>query len=317
MSDPRPCIGISGCLLGQNVRYDGGHKHDSFLTQTLGPFVEWVAVCPEVEVGMGIPRESVRLVGSPEQPRMLAERSGRDWTAAMQAYAKKRVRQLATMDLSGYILKRASPSCGMERVRVYGTSRVPSRQGRGLFAQVLMDELPLLPVEEEGRLNDPALRDNFIERIFAYQRWRTLTAGRPSRGALVEFHTQHKLVLLAHSEPHLRRLGRLVAAAKTRPLKAVMDEYGHLFMEALAVPATVRKHVNVLQHIVGYFTDRLTAEERDELREVIADYHRKLVPLVVPLTLIRHYVKKYWVGYIQEQVYLQPHPKELMLRNHV
>ena len=228
-------LGISSCLLGQNVRYDGGHKHDSFLIQTLGPFVEWVAVCPEVDVGMGISRESVRLVGSPEQPRMLAERSGRDW----------------------------------------------------------------------------------IERIFAYQRWRTLTAGRLSRGALVEFHTQHKLVLLAHSEPHLRRLGRLVAAAKTRPLRAVIEEYGRLFMEALAALATVRKHVNVLQHIVGYFTDRLTAEERDELREVITDYHRKLVPLVVPLTLIRHYVKKYQVSYIPEQVYLQPHPKELMLRNHV
>jgi len=235
----------------------------------------------------------------------------------MQAYAKKRVKDLASMDLSGYILKRASPSCGMERVRLHGEGTPPRRHGRGLFAQALMEQLPLLPVEEEGRLSDPALRENFIERTFAYQRWRGLTAGKLSRRALVDFHARHKLLLLAHSEPHLRRLGRIVAMIKGRGVSAVAEEYGHLFMEALGVRATVRKHVNVLGHIAGHFSEGLATDERAELFEVINDYHRGLVPLVVPLTLIRHYVRKSRVAYIQDQVYLQPHPKELMLRNHV
>jgi uncharacterized protein YbgA (DUF1722 family) len=248
---------------------------------------------------------------------MIAERSGREWTEAMQHYAKKRVRQLAAMDLSGYIMKRGSPSCGMERVRVYGQGRVATRQGRGLYARVLMEQLPLLPAEEEGRLNDPGLRENFVERVFAYQRWRALTTARPPQAALVEFHTTHKLSLLSHSEPHLRRLGRIVAAARTRSISAVVEEYGRLFMEALAVKATVRKHVNVMNHVIGFFSDELTPEERVELLDVIGDYHRMLVPLVVPLTLIRHYVRKFQVAYIENQVYLQPHPKELMLRNHV
>lgn len=314
----RPRIGISSCLLGQRVRYDGGHKKDEFLTQTFGRFVEWVAVCPEVEVGMGTPRESIRLVGSAAHPRLVGDRSGRDWTEPMQAYAKRRVGELSTMKLAGYVLKKDSPSCGMERVRVYpGKGQAPNRNGRGLFAQVLLDDSPLLPIEEEGRLNDPKLRDNFIERIFAYQRWNRLLEDRPSVGKLVAFHTAHKFVLLAHSDPHLRRLGRLVAGAKDRPLLEALEEYGRLFMEALRVPATVRTHTNVLKHLTGYFSEQLSPDERAELLEVIADYHRGLVPLIVPITLIRHYVKKHRIAYIQDQVYLQPHPKELMLRNHV
>lgn len=314
----RPRIGISSCLLGQRVRYDGGHKKDAFLTQTFGRFVEWVAVCPEVEVGMGTPRESIRLVGSAAHPRLVGDRSGRDWTEPMQAYAKRRVGELSTMKLAGYVLKKDSPSCGMERVRVYpGKGIAPHRNGRGMFAQVLLEASPLLPIEEEGRLNDPKLRDNFIERVFAYQRWTTLLEDRPSLGTLVAFHAAHKFILMAHSEPHLRQLGRLVAGAKGRPLRGALEEYGRGFMEALGVPATARKHVNVLTHLAGYFSKQLSAEERAELAETIADYHHGLVPLIVPITLIRHYVKKHRIAYIQDQVYLQPHPKELMLRNHV
>lgn len=314
----RPRIGISSCLLGQRVRYDGGHKKDAFLTQTFGRFVEWVAVCPEVEVGMGTPRESIRLVGSAAHPRLVGDRSGRDWTEPMQTYAKRRVGELSTMKLAGYVLKKDSPSCGMERVRVYpGKGIAPHRNGRGMFAQVLLEASPLLPIEEEGRLNDPKLRDNFIERVFAYQRWTTLLEDRPSLGTLVAFHAAHKFILMAHSEPHLRQLGRLVAGAKGRPLRGALEEYGRGFMEALGVPATARKHVNVLTHLAGYFSKQLSAEERAELAEMIADYHHGLVPLIVPITLIRHYVKKHRIAYIQDQVYLQPHPKELMLRNHV
>ncbi len=266
---------------------------------------------------MGVPREAVRLVVELEYPRMVGERSGKDWTREMERFSLKRTKELETMQLSGYILKKNSPSCGMERVRVYGKKGMPVRQGRGLFAAALMNHLPSLPVEEEGRLNDPSLRENFIERVFAYHRWQSLVAGQPNRGGLVEFHTRHKFLLLAHSETHYRRLGRLVAESKKQALQSLLQSYGSLFMDALAVRATVRKHTNVLEHMSGYFSKSLTREERAELIEIIQDYRRALVPLVVPLTLIRHYVRKYRVSYLDDQVYLDPDPKELMLRNHV
>ena len=313
----KPRIGISSCLLGIKVRHDGGHKHDVLITQTLGRHVEWVPVCPEFEVGMGVPREAVRLVGSPANPKMIADKSGKDWTLEMQSYANKRVRKLKDMDLSGYILKKDSPSCGMERVRIYGPKGVPYRQGRGLFAQALMTKLPLLPVEEEGRLYDPGLRENFIERVFGYHRWQTLVSDGRSIKRLVDFYSQEKLLLFAHSEAHMRRLGRIVAQAKKMSFGAAMEEYGRLFMEALGHRATTRKNTNVLQHMLGYFSKQLSSDERNALLGVIGDYKRSLVPLVVPLTLIRHYADKYDIAYLRGQSYLQPHPKELMLRNHV
>ena len=233
MASGKPRIGISSCLLGQQVRYDGGHKRDRCLTQTLGRFVEWVPVCPEVEVGMGVPRERVRLVGSARQPRMIGEQSGKDWTAAMQRYAQARVAQLAPLRLSGYVLKSKSPSCGMERVRVYGRSGVVVGSGRGLFAIALTVAYPLLPVEEEGRLGDPALCGHFIERAFAYQQWQALVSGAASLHTLVAFHASHKLLIMTHSEGHMRRLGRLVAEANSRPLRVVLEEYGRCFMDAL------------------------------------------------------------------------------------
>ena len=314
-----PRIGISSCLLGEKVRFDGGHKRDRFLTDIFGPFVDWVAVCPELEVGMGIPRPSVRLVGKTDAPRMIQDKSGRDFTDLMQSYSKKRVRELSRLDLSGYILKKDSPSCGMERVRVYpeATGKAPAREGRGMYAAVLLDAWPLLPVEEEGRLCDLRLRENFIERVFAYRRWQDLVAARKSIGALVAFHARHKFTLMAHSETHMRRLGKLVAAAKGKPLAAVYDEYGQAFMEALGQHASVKKNVNVLQHLMGFFSERLEPGERQELAGLIRDYHRHLVPLIVPITLVRHYVKKFDVTYAADQIYLEPHPKELMLRNHV
>jgi uncharacterized protein YbgA (DUF1722 family)/uncharacterized protein YbbK (DUF523 family) len=314
---PKPKLGISACLLGQNVRYDGAHKRDNFLTDTFGRFVEWVAVCPEVEVGMGVPRETLRLVGPPEEPKLIAERSAKDWTHAMHRFAAVRMRQLVELKLAGYVFKKNSPSCGVERVRVYSPKNMPVRRGRGLFAAAVMAGFPLLPVEEEGRLNDPALRENFIERVFAYQRWQEALAEPKSAGALVQFHTRHKYLLLAHSERHYRRLGRLVADVKKISLREAYEEYGRTFMEALAMHASAKKHANVLDHMMGYFSDRLSAAERSELVELIRDYRTQLVPLIVPVTLIQHYVKKYEVAYLNEQIYLAPSPKELMLRNHV
>jgi uncharacterized protein YbgA (DUF1722 family)/uncharacterized protein YbbK (DUF523 family) len=310
-------VGISACLLGQEVRYDGGHKRDHFLTDTLGQFVEWVPVCPEVELGLGIPRESIRLEGDAAAPRLVAPKSGRDHTAAMARLARQRVAALAGQDLAGFVLKKDSPSCGMERVRVFRGSGPPARSGVGAFARTLMERLPLLPVEEEGRLSDPTLRENFVERLFAYARWRAYAAGRPTRGGLVQFHTAHKLTLLAHEPAAYRRLGVLVAHAKEHPLGVVLSRYGEGFMAALRVRATPARHANVLEHMLGYFSRDLPQPEREELVQVIADHRRGLVPLVVPLTLVRHHVRRLAVAYLQGQTYLDPHPKELMLRNHV
>jgi uncharacterized protein YbgA (DUF1722 family)/uncharacterized protein YbbK (DUF523 family) len=313
----RPKLGISACLLGQNVRYDGGHKHDRFLTDTFGRHVEWIPVCPELEAGMGVPREAVRLTGANSAPKMLGEKSGIDWSQAMNEFAARRIAALKLMSLSGYVLKKDSPSCGLERVRVYRGTGAPSKDGRGLFAAALIRALPLLPVEEEGRLNDPELRENFIDRVFAYQRWQGLHSEHKSRGALVQFHTRHKFFLLAHSERHYRELGRLVAAAKELPIADAYESYGRLFMSALAVHATPKKHGNVLAHMLGFFSSSLHEAERRELVDLIRDYRRRLVPLIVPVTLIRHYVNKYAVDYLRHQVYLEPSPRELMLRNHV
>ncbi len=312
-----PKIGISACLLGQKVRFDGGHKRDPYLTDTFGSHVEWVPVCPELEAGMGVPRESVRLVGSVAQPRMIAERSGKDWTDAMNGYAARRLDELKKLALSGYVLKKNSPSCGLERVRVYNNAGMPNRTGRGMFAAALLKEFPLLPVEEEGRLNDAVLRENFIERVFAYHRWQVLITQRKSISALVLFHTQHKFLLLAHNEQIYRQLGRLVAGAKKMPISDSYGKYGPLFMAALAAHATPRKQGNVMEHMLGYFSDALTADERAELLGLIRDYRRRLVPLIVPVTLIKHYVNKYRVEYLKNQVYIEPSPRELMLRNHV
>ena len=310
-------IGVSACLLGRQVRHDGGHKRDPFLVETFGRYVEWVLVCPEVEVGLGIPRPTLRLERHGSEVRLIMPKTGNDHTDVMYAYAARRVAQLAHDDLSGYILKRDSPSCGMERVKVYGDGQVPSKTGRGLFAEALMRRYPLMPVEEEGRLNDPQLRENFIERVFAYRRLRSLFARRWTTGLLVAFHTTHKLQLMAHSPQAYTPLGRLVAGAKRIGRPALRERYARDFMRALTVPATRRRHTNVLQHIAGYFKTQLDDASKRELLARIDDYRSGAVPLIVPLTLVRHYVRRFGITYGLGQTYLDPHPQELMLRNHV
>jgi len=316
VSEGKVRLGVSACLLGESVRYDCGHKRDRFLTETLAPFVEWVPVCPEVELGLGVPRDTLRLVGEPAAARLVVARTGEDLTARMTRFARRRVEALAALDLDGYVLKRASPSCGLFGVRVYDATRSPGSAGRGLFAAALVGRLPALPVEEEGRLQDPGLRENFIERVFAMARWRAFVARKPRARDLVAFHAGQKFAVLAHSPAHYSRLGRLVAEAG-RASQSMLDEYARLLMSALAVRATPARHANVLQHMAGFFKTRLADEERAELAEVIEDYRRSLVPLVVPLTLVRHHVRRLGVGYLRDQVYLTPHPKELLLRNHV
>ena len=310
-------IGISSCLLGEPVRFDGGHKRDPFLTETFGAFVEWVPVCPEVECGFGTPRESMRLVHVDNGVRLLTVRTAVDLTDRMVEYARRRVAALDAEDLSGYVLKKDSPSCGMDRVKIYSTRGAPERSGRGIFAARLVERFPSLPVEEEGRLSDARLRENFIERVFAYWRLRRLFSDRWSLRALVDFHTAHKLILMAHSPEAYRQLGRLVARARGVGRADLKRRYTEMFMSALTVIATPRRHTNVLQHMAGYFKECLDASSKAELGTAIDDYRRGLVPLVVPMTLLRHYVRVHRVKYLAGQLYLAPHPKELMLRNHV
>jgi len=317
-SDARPIrLGVSACLLGQRVRYDGGHRLDQFLVGELGRYVEYVPVCPEAEAGLGIPREAMRLVGDPERPRMVTVRTGEDRTALMTDWAERRVLELEAEDLCGFIFKKDSPSSGLTRVKVYSQGGMPIRKGVGMFARAFVKHFPALPVEEEGRLNDADIRENFIERVFALERWREQVVRSPSRGALVRFHSMHKLLLMAHSPEHYRTMGRLVAEAKAHEQQELLDTYQTSLLEALALRATPRKHVNVLHHIVGYFKRDLTADEKRELLEVIETYRSGLVPLIVPITLLNHYVRRFEEPYLAEQVYLHPHPLELKLRNHV
>ena len=310
-------VGISSCLLGKKVRYDSGHKRDRYLTDILADYFEFVLVCPEVEVGMGVPRESVRLIGNPESPRIVGNKTGEDWTDRMQTLMNKRTHELDKKQLSGFILKKDSPSCGMERVKIYSDKGMAVRKARGLWGAAVLAMNPLLPVEEEGRLNDLPIRDNFIVRVFAYNRVLNLFHDNYTRGAVVEFHSRHKYLLLSHSPKHYKLLGQLVADIKKYTPAQMRDQYSALFMEALKLRATVKKNVNVLQHILGYLKKHLDAREKADILKVINDYHRELVPLIVPITLLRHYINKFEIEYIQNQYYLQPHPKELMLRNHV
>jgi len=316
-SDDRIRLGVSSCLLGNEVRFDGGDKRDRFLTDQLGDFVEWVPVCPEVEAGFGTPRPSMRLVQEGDAIRVKESRTGRDHTRKLETWSARRARSLRPLGLSGYILKKDSPSCGMTRVKIFSEAGMPRRAGRGVFAAALLEAYPGLPVEDEGRLNDAGLRENFIERVFAYRRLRGFFRGRWMKGQLVAFHTRHKLQLMAHSPAAYRELGRLVAAPERMDRAAFRAEYETAFMAALEQRATRGRNANVLQHAAGHLKKRLDSAARTELSDLIHDYRRGTVPLVVPLVLMRHHVREHEVEYLEGQHFLEPHPKELMLRNHV
>lgn len=310
-------LGISSCLLGNPVRYDGGHQLDRFVRDTLGEYVEYLPVCPETECGLGIPRETMRLEGEPGAVRLVTSRTRVDHTQRMLEWAMGKVRELERAGLCGFIFKGGSPSSGMERVKLYDANGVPRKIGVGMFAAAFMEHFPLLPVEEDGRLHDPVLRENFIERIFVYQRWRQLIAAGKRIGPLVAFHTRHKLLVMSHSPKHYTEMGKLVAAARELDPDTLYDRYQRQLMEALKLRQTLKKNGNVLQHLLGYFKKDLTADEKQELLEVIQQYREGHVPLIVPITLVRHYVRKYDQPYLKDQVYLNPHPTELRLRNHV
>jgi uncharacterized protein YbbK (DUF523 family)/uncharacterized protein YbgA (DUF1722 family) len=309
-------IGVSSCLLGKPVRYDGGHKSNEFVVDQLAAHARLILVCPEVELGLGTPRETLRLVDRDGRLRLIMK-TGEDHTAGMTSYAARRVRQLRADDLDGYILKKDSPSCGLHRVKVYADDGHMTKSGRGLFASALVADWPELPVEDEGRLSDPNLRENFIERVFAYRRLKDLFASRWRLGSLVAFHTAHKFVLLSHDAVAYRALGRLVADARRRPRGELEAEYRAVFMRGLSRSATRARHTDVLSHMAGHFRGVLDDESRAELGREIESFRLGHVPLIVPVTLIRHHARRLGVRYLTEQIYLQPHPRELALRNHV
>ena len=311
-------IGVSSCLIGEKVRWNGDHKQNHFVREVLAKYFEYVSVCPEMEVGMGVPRETVALYGNLEKSRMISKKTQTDWTRPMKNYIKDRLKSLTHDDLCGYIFKSKSPSCGLGRIPVYsefGSNKV--RHGSGMFAQAFTKAFPIVPTEDEGRLNDPRIRENFIVKVFSFYRLQALFKQKFSLGALVKFHTQQKFLILAHSRKHYDTLGQLVAKPKSMSPEIFMVKYGEIFMEALTFKATPKKNTDVLLHMMGFLKKILSKEEKKDILSVIEDYRKQLLPLIVPVTLIRHHVNKHKIEYLMGQAYLNPHPKELMLRNHV
>ncbi len=308
-------IGISSCLLGEEVRFDKGHKKDNFICHLLSNYFKFISVCPEVGAGLGTPRPSMRLTGSPDNPKLIEVKNpDRDHTKALMTYSQQAVKELPA--ISGYILKNKSPSCGLKSVKIYQEKGAP-KQGQGLFAKLLEETYPTLPIEEEGRLNDAKLRENFIERVFLYHRLKTLFMTNLTKQALVDFHTQHKLTLRAHDEKTYKLLGNKMANFKGQSLKNFAKEYETLLMEGMKKIATTKKHANVLMHCMGYFKKNLSASDKQELLDAIHEYRLERLPLIVPITLIKHHLKNHPCEYLENQYYLNPYPRELMLRNHI
>jgi uncharacterized protein YbgA (DUF1722 family)/uncharacterized protein YbbK (DUF523 family) len=308
------CIGVSACLLGARVRFDGGHKRNRFIIEELGAHFEFVPFCPEVAIGMGTPRPSIRLVGDALAPRAIGSKDeSLDVTDALRKHSANTARRLD--GLCGFVFKKDSPSCGMERVKVYSDTAMPQRDGSGIFARAVQEANPLLPVEDEGRLNDPGLRENFVSRVLVYARWQALRQRWISKKGLIDFHTRHKLLLLAHSPAACRELGGMLARLDNTPLDALAERYIARVMQVLKTQASRKRHVNVLQHLLGYLRRHVDDVNRADLVDVIDDYRRGLVPLVVPVTLLQHHFRRNPNRYISRQVYMNPHPRALMLRN--
>lgn len=307
-------LGISSCLLGQRVRYDGGHKRDAYINGTLRDYFEFIPICPEVAISLPVPRPPVRLVQVGEAIRVQGvEDSDIDVTEALHRYAKERAEHLES--ISGYILKKGSPSCGIEQVPVVDPQGHPSGEAAGAFAHSLQKKFPLLPMEDEEHLGDAAHRDNFIMRVFVYYRWQQMLAAGLSVARLQAFHADHKYLVMAHNQTAYKDMGKMLADLDADNVKVVSCLYMEELMTALKQAATREQHVNVLQHLLGYFKKALDSEDKDEMQEIIEAYRNGMVPLIVPLTLLKHHLRRHPNDYLERQVYLTPHPQELMLRD--
>ncbi|WP_031524913.1 YbgA family protein [Siccibacter colletis] len=315
MSEKIP-VGISACLLGENVRFDGGHKRLAFAVESLSPWMKFEPVCPEMAIGLPVPRPALRLVKEESGAvalRFSDKREG-DLTADMEQFSRERVQRFE--HLCGYIVCAKSPSCGMERVRIYDADGKNNRKAeRGIYTRILMETFPWLPVEEDGRLHDPVLRENFIERVYTLHELNQLHSQGLNRGGLIAFHSRYKLLLLAHSQPQYRELGRFVAAINEwDDLEAFFVAYRQKLMDLLAIPATRRNHTNVLMHVQGYFRNQLNARQRQELATLIDSYRQGTQPLLAPMTLLKHYMAEFPDSYLSVQRYFEPYPEALRLR---
>jgi uncharacterized protein YbgA (DUF1722 family)/uncharacterized protein YbbK (DUF523 family) len=307
-------LGISSCLLGNEVRHDGGHKRNVYVMSTLSEYFSFRPYCPEMAIGLGVPRPTIRLTRSTDGILLTGSgHSGLDITNDMNKWSESVVKEMH--DLSGYILKSNSPSCGMERVRVYNSNGMPTRDGVGQFASALLKAMPWLPVEEEGRLNDPTLRENFIERVFVYYRWQQLQQEGLSVFGLMEFHQRHKFILLAHNETEYRKMGPQIAGLNRHNVEQIADEYLLNLMTCLKSHTSRKRHTNVLMHVMGFLKSRISGDDKKELLEVLENYRLGNVPLIVPITLMKHHLRKHPDEYICSQYYMAPYPEELMLRN--
>lgn len=308
-------VGISSCLLGESVRYDGAHKYHSYIERTLGQYFQFRPFCPEVEAGLGVPRPAVQLREFDGVVRVVGVKDhALDVTEALAQVGPRQQEWL--QGLCGYILKKDSPSCGMERVKVY-KHEIPARQGSGLFAAYLQQQFPALPIEEEGRLGDPALRENFVQRVFVRHRWQQLCSRPLTAHDLMVFHSRHKLIAMSHDQNRAKELGRLLAELKPDNLESLAQRYIVDLMACLKIVATRGNHVNVLQHIQGYLKQKIERDDKQELAETIEDYRLGKVPLIVPLTLLRHHFRKQPDPFIDNAFYMAPHPAELSLLNEI
>jgi uncharacterized protein YbgA (DUF1722 family)/uncharacterized protein YbbK (DUF523 family) len=309
-------IGVSACLLGSKVRFDGGHKRSRFITDSLAEYFEFTAYCPEVAIGMGTPRQPIRLTGDAQSPEAVGVKTPElNVTQPLRTYGEKIAGGID--GLCGFIFKKDSPSCGMARVKVYNAKGMPERVGTGLFAREVMKANPLLPVEEEGRLNDADLRDNFITRVYVYARWKALIDKGLSKAGLISFHSGHKYLVMSHSNEMYRELGQMLSDLTQAPLTDIADRYIVKLMQALRLPATRKRHTNVLQHLLGYLKNNLDSAHRTDLSKTIDSYRRGEFPLVVPIRLLQHHFSMHPHPYINKQVYLAPHPQALLLRNNL
>ncbi|MBT5483111.1 MAG: DUF1722 domain-containing protein [Gammaproteobacteria bacterium] len=308
-------VGISSCLLGDEVRYNGGHKHSALCTRDLSEYFDFVSVCPEVSIGLGVPRKPIRLVGDPSDPDIVGVANPEhNVTQPMKEFAREKVKELG--DLSGYIFIKGSPSCGLFRVKVYNESGFPQQEmGRGVYAKVVTDTYPLLPVEEAGRLMDPVLRENFITRVFAYQTFISLKKAGLTAKKLIDFHASYKYTLMAHDPQSHTSLGRMLADLGNQDLAELGDRYFQALMESLTKKASRKSNTNVLSHIQGYLKNHLSSKEKEKLVEAIEQYRNGIIPLIVPIILLKNHFHTYPNEYIAKQSYLQPYPDNLSLRN--
>ncbi len=310
----KPRVGISACLTGKKVRYDATNAFDSYLCRTLGRHVEWVPICPEVECGLPVPREPMRLRGEPGSPRLIQTATGKDLTEHVRRWTEKRLRDLEGEGLCGFVFKAGSPCCGLNKVKVHGLNGSPPRGGSGVFARAFTRRFPLLPVAEAEGMADPSVRESFIERVFVRKRWGDLMKTGPTLKGLEDFHAAHELLIAAHDSEAAADLGRLVLRAYSLNRQKLLERYDSLLAKALSREATPSRNTRILKLFMDGLKDSLSVEERAPLRELIEDYKNGYVPLLVPIALLRHYVQRFPKPSLSRQLYLDPYPTELGLR---